>query len=117
MAFPIGKGDLAPSLTVQLKQAGVPMILDGCTVEFVMGLELGGIEKVRASAVVLNPSATITDPDCGKVRYDWGPGDTDTDGTYLGEFEVTLPSGKPMTFPNNEKKKIKIVVGKTVGGP
>ncbi len=61
--------------------------------------------KVNAIAVA-DPDQT-TNP--GKVRYDWNTTDTDTDGTFYGEFEVTADDGI-QTFPN--KTNIAIIITK-----
>ena len=34
------------------------------------------------------------------VKYEWQPGDTDTEGFYDAEFEVTYSDGTVETFPN-----------------
>ena len=113
--FKIGKGDTAPSLKAQLKDADGPFDLADCSVEFVMATSLTAVEKVRAVATIVNPDAPEGDPDRGRVQYDWVLADTDTAGTYLGEFEVTLPSNAIITFPNDANKKFKVIVGLTLG--
>ena len=35
------------------------------------------------------------------MKYVWQTGDTDTAGTFQGEFEVTYTSGEIETFPND----------------
>ena len=52
--------------------------------------------KVEAAATILAPSAD------GKVEYAWADGsDTDTDGVFLGEFEVEWSATSRTTYPNN----------------
>lgn len=45
----------------------------------------------------------------GKVRYAWQAADTDTPGTFWGEFEVTFPAaGGIQTFPNDRNLRIQV---------
>jgi hypothetical protein len=91
--FYIKQGDLSPSISEYLRNAdGSAIILTGCTVKFHM-MNSAGVVKV-------NTSATIDNPTTGQVHYDWSGSDTDTSGVFYREWEVTLPSGKPVTTPN-----------------
>jgi len=47
--------------------------------------------------------------DAGRVRYAWQTGDTDTPGTFQGEFEVTYSTGEIETFPNDGFLAIEII--------
>ena len=57
--------------------------------------------KVDAAAGFLTPR---TD---GRVEYIWQGTDTDTEGDFDGEFEVTFPGG-PTSFPNHRYMEIRI---------
>lgn len=86
------RGDTSPALRYALLPASV--ILTGATVVFNMRPEGGGAAKVsRASAVIEVATGTPT------VRYNWMPADTDTDGSFEAEFEVTYVDGTRETFP------------------
>jgi hypothetical protein len=94
--FTIKKGDTAPPLAIQIVQDSdnLPLDLTSATATFTMYRnEDGSSVKTNAS------TATIYAASDGKVRYDWDAADTDTPGTYYGEFTITLQSGKKTTSP------------------
>lgn len=95
MAFRIKTNDTAPKLGVTIKD------VDGNAVD------ISGYNAVRfhmkaygASALKIDAPATVSDEDNGAIEYAWAIGDTDTAGTYYGEFEVTYADLSVETFPN-----------------
>jgi uncharacterized protein YfaS (alpha-2-macroglobulin family) len=103
MAFTIRQNDTSPSLQATLKDfEGTPIPISGATVQFHMK-SIDGTLKV-------DQQMTITDADNGVVQYDWQSGDTDTQGSYYVEFEVTYSDGSIETFPN--KGNLSVVVTK-----
>ncbi|MGQ0669342.1 MAG: hypothetical protein ACT4PO_06680 [Actinomycetota bacterium] len=93
--FAIKKGDLEPAIKATLQDAaGAAVDLTGATVKFIMASLAATTPKILAAA-------TITAATTGKVEYVWIGTDTDTDGRYRGEFEVTWASGKKQTFPSD----------------
>lgn len=76
--------------------------LTGGSAKFIM------VTDADPRVVKVNAVATITDAVNGKVEYTWTSPDTDTSGDYLGEFEITLPTGK-ITLPADDSLQIKIV--------
>lgn len=44
----------------------------------------------------------------GHIRYIWVAVNTDTVGSFLAEFEVTLSTGKKFTVPNNSSLTVVI---------
>ena len=53
-----------------------------------------------ASAPKIHATANIDDNTNGLMSYGWdGAGDTDTDGVYRAEFEITTLGGEIRTFP------------------
>ena len=96
MTFYVKKNDTAPSLRASLKDGGDQAIdLSDATVNFHMRKVGASTIKVDASAVVIGSSSD------GIVQYNWTTADTDTAGTYQGEFEVTYSDGSVESFPNN----------------
>lgn len=103
--FEIGEDDLLPVIEGTLLQDGdpIPGGLSGATVKFHM------VGPLPATTVKVNANATIDDAVACEVSYAWVAGDTDTPGTYQGEWQVTFTGAKPATFPP-KKPKISIVV-------
>lgn len=94
--FFIKSGDTSPALAATLTDSdGNAIDITGASVDFHMSPRGGDGTKVDAQA-------TITDASNGKVEYRWSQSDTDTPGTYRGEFEVTYSGGDVETFPNDE---------------
>jgi hypothetical protein len=62
-----------------------------------MHLMFSAYASERTTAKV-DASATVIDEDAGRVKYVWQTGDTDTAGTFQGEFEVTYSSGEIEIF-------------------
>ena len=54
-----------------------------------------GATKIGAGAVTIS-----SDTDGTFFQYDWLTGNTDTEGDYEGEFQITLASTKIETYPN-----------------
>lgn len=94
--FHIKTGDTAPSVEATLKIGNTIVDLtDAVSVRFKMG-------AIDAAAVIVSP------PTSGKVRYDWGAGETDVAGTHNAEFEITWTGGGVQTVPS--KGYIKVVI-------
>lgn len=104
--FQIKRNDLDPSIAYELTPRSVD--LTGATVVFNMKDSMDAIKVNRGAGSIVTATGTPT------VKYDWASGDTDTIGTYYGEFEVTYASGKPGTFPNGEDDFIEIVIGEDI---
>lgn len=96
--FYIKKGDTAPPLRVFLRQRdGSPIPLAGATVVFHMG-----------NGKVASGTVDILVANLGKVEYKWQSSDTDTVGSFNGEFEIT-DGGDDQTVPSNEYIVIKVL--------
>lgn len=92
--FFIKRGDTGPDLQRQLlDESGNPLNLSSATVRFNMQLKGGAVAISRAAATIVNASTGI-------VKYSWQAGDTDTAGSYEGEFEITYPDSSVETVPN-----------------
>lgn len=91
--FTLKAHDRLPSIQASLTSGGTPVNLTTASgVKFILKLETGTVAKVNANAV-------IVDAPTGVVRYDWLAIDTDTPGSYLGEWQVTWADGRKQTFP------------------
>lgn len=93
--FYIKKDDTSPSLLVSLTPSNVD--ITGATgVVFNMRQRGSVTAKIsRAAAVLVAPSGPA------QLRYDWQTGNTDTEGEFEGEFEVTRSDGTIETWPND----------------
>lgn len=101
----IKQNDTSPDLQVTLKDGdGEAVDVTSSTIVFTMSA--GGVVKVSEQ------SATIVTASSGVVKYEWAAGDTDTPGTYEGEFEVTFSGGKIQTFPNSDAQRLNIYIAK-----
>jgi hypothetical protein len=102
--FSIKRGNLGPALGVVLELSdGAPVDLTGTTVAFSM-YSKGDPTTPKVDAV----AATIIDAANGVVEYRWTGTDTDTAGSFLGEFTVTFPDTTPQTHPNDRDLRIEI---------
>jgi len=89
------QNDRLPKLRATLTDgSGNPIDLTGSSVVFRMkNFDGTGSLKVNGAATVITPAAGI-------VEYAWAAGDTDTAGTWIGEFAVTL-AGLVQTVPSS----------------
>ncbi len=105
--FKMKQNDTSPELQVTLKDTSNNVVdLTGSTVVFSMSI--AGIVKVNRQ------SATLVTAASGIVKYTWQSGDTDTVGTFVGEFEVTYPGSLVETFPNSVTDRIEIIIAKEI---
>jgi hypothetical protein len=101
--FTLKRNDRGRSLSAQLLNGDGSVIdLTGSTVKFIMRLSGATTAKVNAAAVVVTAAT-------GSVRYDWAAADTDTEGNYLAEWEITLPSSLKLTVPNQSYDQVIVV--------
>lgn len=97
--FTVKQNDTSPDIQCTLD--GIDS-LSGCTVTF--HARRDGTDTAQVDA-----AATVVDEDTPTVKYVWQSGDTATVGWYRIEWEVTLPSGAIVTFPNNGYDWLQIV--------
>lgn len=93
--FTIKRNDTAPALRYALLPDTVD--LTGAAVVFNMR---GGPVRAAATVVTVNPPV---------VEYPWQASDTQKEGVYLAEFEVTYADGAVETFPTTNDLIVKIV--------
>lgn len=101
--FHIKQNDTNPAIEATLTDEDlVALDLNTATgIKFHMINPSTGVVKVDAVAA-------IDDAPTGRVRYQWASGETDTPGTYNGEFQVTWNDSTVTSFPNNGYIEIKI---------
>lgn len=105
--FRIKRNDRDPSIAYELTPRSLD--LTGASVVFNMKDASGAVKISRGTGSVTTATGTPT------VQYNWSSGDTDTAGTFYGEFEVTFSSGRPGTFPNGEPDPfIEIVIAEDI---
>lgn len=99
------RNDTWPPAEAQLLDAeGNPIPLTEATVKFLMA-DPKGSQKISAPAEILDEVEA-------RVRYNWQPADTDTEGAWLAEWEITFSDGKIATVPNDGYIKVIILPDK-----
>lgn len=95
--FYVKKGDTLPVIAATLENSdGSHVDLQAATVTFTMRPAGGGTVKVSETATIVSgdaPEDTVS-----IVSYAWQAADTDTQGDFIGEFEVEI-GGAKQTFP------------------
>lgn len=106
--FVIKQHDTQPALEAVLSVDDVAITIpEGAEVTFTMRpratrcAPATGTPKVEAAAEVV-------DGDTGTVRYNWASADTDTEGSFDGEFKVSI-AGAVTTYPSTGYIPISIV--------
>jgi hypothetical protein len=92
MTLKIVQNDTLPVINATIvDQDGNAVDLTSATVKFYMVNSETGVAKIDGHL------CSIISAVDGTVRFSWESTDTDVVGNYLGEFEVTFPSGKIQT--------------------
>lgn len=92
--FYLKEGDTAPKLQASLKNP------DGTAVDLTNANVDIRIAKARGGGNIESGNAFTTDANNGVIEYDLAQVNTDNDGRYRVEFEVTYIDGSVETFPN-----------------
>jgi len=106
--FKIKKSDTFPSLTISVGTKG--------SLGQKIGLNLSGVSAVTFSMTdecsnlkTFNQPCEIVCSSGGTIQYNWKPEDTNTHGSYLGEFKLNFTSGGTLTIPTIGGIKIKVL--------
>jgi hypothetical protein len=67
------------------------------------------MRPILSSTLKINSTFTFTNEATGSWTYTMQAADVDTSGTYLLEFEVTLPGPQKLTFPTDADTPYQIV--------
>ena len=98
--FYIKTNDTSPAIQATLQDNdGNAVDISGAAVRFHM------VKRGTTTAKV-DAAATIVSEANGQVKYNWDAADTDTEGFYLGEWEVTYSDTTVETFPNDDHMEI-----------
>lgn len=103
MAFTMKRNDTRPLIKAQLTSTDpsdptnqVPVDLSAATtVKFYMRV------APNTGTIKVSGTATVTDAVNGFVQYTWQAGDTDTSGSFFGEWEVHWGTDL-QTFPSDD---------------
>lgn len=99
MIFRIKQGNREPALKVRLLLNEKAIPLAGASVKFIMRLPDAAEAKVSAVATVNED---------GSVTHAWGPNDTDTEGTFNAEWQITFANGNTQTVPNEDYDYVEV---------
>src|SRR5882672_1423989 len=95
--FTIKQGDLWPPIDDIVKDAaGAAVDVSGATIKFSMRAS-----RSPTTVKINQATGAIVDGPSGKIRYTPAGADTDTPGTYEGEFLISAVAGGPMRVPTD----------------
>lgn len=92
--FVIKQGDTLPILEAAFTDSVGAIDLTNASVDFFYRLK-------NSTSTPVSGNMTVTDPLAGEATYFWTTGDTITPGMYVGEFVVTFPTTKQLSFPTD----------------
>lgn len=97
----IKQHDNFPYLQATLKSNGAPIDLTtAVSIKFI----------AKATGGTITGTCTIVgSPTAGVVQYQWGAGDTTLVTDYQVEFEITWPTSKVQTVPNDSYKSLSVM--------
>lgn len=101
-------GDLEPSFIATVKSA------DGTVPDLTNATAVALKAKLTTGATTITRAGTFEDRVNGKVKFTWQSGDLATVGIYDMEIEVTWPTSRPSTHPNDTYVPL-VVVRKAQG--
>lgn len=105
--FRIKRNDTLPALQINITTYGdlgqkTPYDLTTASgITFSMKDDYGNLK-------VFEQTAQISCASGGTIQYQWQNGDTDTAGTYYGEFEISFSGGTRLSIPQTDGIRIEI---------
>lgn len=103
--FTIKRNDRLPKLRATLQQGSPATAIDLTSAVSVKAI----FKQVSPGIASFNGACSIITASAGIVEYAWGATDTQTSGTYNGEFEITWSTGVTETVPNDSYFTLTIV--------
>jgi len=96
----IKKGSTKPSIKFRLFNMDnlLPVDLSGAQIKFYME----GPEGSPDTNKFQGEGEVVVNPLTGIGKYDWHPGDTDTPGNFIAEFDITLSDGIKIRVPDKD---------------
>ena len=99
--FTLKQNDTSPAIQARLKNKdGTTVTLTGATVRFSMRHRVTNNLKVNRATATIVSATPPADTSAANVEYTWIAADTDIDGTYDAEWEVTYSAGAIQSFPD-----------------
>lgn len=100
----VKQSDLFPDvITVVKDENGVVVDLTGASVKFSMR-KARDPTSIKIDAV----NGVLVSGTLGKISYVWAAGNTDTPGTYEGEFRVTPAAGDAFRVPTTGYIEVRV---------
>ena len=106
--FKIKRNDTLPALQVSIGTKGNLGQKIGYDLTNVTGITFTMIDECSNSKVY-NQTAQIICVSGGTIQYNWQDGDTDTEGIFMGEFELGFATGQRLSIPTQSGIKIEIL--------
>lgn len=106
--FKIKRNDTLPPLTIQVKQRGSLGEVINFNMSGLTSATFTMVDECGNSKIYAKSATTLCTAEQGLVSYNWGLGDTDTSGTFLGEFELTFFDGNIFSIPPSGGIRIEI---------
>ena len=111
--FTIKRDDTLPKIQVQLWDDEAKTVKTDLTLATSQAFHMMDREEAGLAAPTLkveSPAVVVGAPTDGVLEYVWsdGDGDTDVEGTFFAEFEVTWSPTSRTTYPNDGYIIVKI---------
>lgn len=92
MTYYVKQGDTLPTLDVTVVSDTDGSVVDLSAATSVV-FRMRSVNAKPSGAFKVNAAAAFVVKAAGTMRYTWQVGDTDTPGSYAGEFVITYPAG------------------------
>lgn len=100
--FTIKQDDTRPAIQAIISAAATDTI---SSVTFTMSDKTGTAKVSAGSGDIVNQASSTAQ---AQVKYQWQTGDTDTAGTFYGEFKCVFSDSRIETYPNDRTIVIEV---------